>query len=478
MAIIKKFSGKNFSIPGVYSKLNVQTSTGTVLPSEGTLLIMGTASNGKGGKEDGIKSWDAIDRNALKAYYGSGDLVDAAFAATDSPGAGIGGASRILTYKINSHTRRKSGTVQLGEFRAKSYGKTPKYEVSLSGKTIEVKLLDKVIEELELKQKYALKIINTHSQNTPAVTITYDANDRKILTIGSNAAIILEDKTLEDVRDEVRALDDLDADIDVSRGFKPATILDAVATSVLTIAADGVGELKANRQEMIDVLKDRSSYIEYKEDKSKKPLVATIFDGVTILENKTTVTPAKKSSLQAGFEEALNQDFALVTLAFSQALGDDISLKDSHDMLKAHLALRGNEKNGKEAQAIIGVRTQTLDTDFDLISQIADPSIQAVCQEVTKLDTSEGRSIKGPHILAAMLCAVRLGTPIGTPLTRKPIGALLVQHRLKDDDGAIVSVDAFNTSLKGEEAIRAGVTYIEERRSVFVCALDNTTYVC
>ena len=152
MPIIKKFSGKNFSIPGVYSKLNVQTSTGNVLAADGTLLIMGNASNGKGGAEDGIKSWEAIDRDALVAYYGSGDLVDAAIAATDSPSAGIGGASRLLTYKINSHTRRKSDVVKLGKFYAKSYGKSPEYEVSLDGTTIKVTLLNKDLEELELKQ--------------------------------------------------------------------------------------------------------------------------------------------------------------------------------------------------------------------------------------------------------------------------------------------------------------------------------------
>ena len=325
-----------------------------------------------------------------------------------------------------------------------------------------------------------MKIKNEHNNTALVITITYDGGDNgdeKVLTLsGAGAAtIVLTDKTLEEVRDKIKSIAKLDAEVDPSRALKSAMSLDA--SNIPDIAAGASGELKANRQEMIDVLKDRSSYVEYKETKGAESTEATIFDGTTKLEFKTTLTTANKASLQAGFDEALNQDFALVTLAFSENTGSDITLQNSHDLLKAHLALRGDEKHGKEAQAIIGVRTDSLEQDFELISQIADPSIQAVCQEVTKLDTSDGRAIKGPHILAAMLCAVRLGTPIGTPLTRKAIGALLVQHRLKDNDGAIVSADAFNTSLKGEEAIASGVTYIEQRRGQYVCALDNTTYV-
>ena len=494
MPIIKKFSGKNFMRPGVYSKLNVQTVTGSNLASEGTLLIIGTSDEGRGGIKDGIKSWESIDLTALVAYYGSGPLVEAAASAIKSPGPGIGGANRILTYKLNTHSRRESGKVSAGKFYSKKWGDTEVYTVDTykdgDDDKIYIRIVNgdnKIQEGLEIKEAAVMTIINKDDTNPLNVAVADDAGKKSLIIVytSSTGSVTkkypLEDYSLDKLKKEIIKLlgDKVGVSIDESKSRVTSRILDKHEAADVDEIDGGVEsevELKANRQEIIEKLEEDSELVRYTPDVKYGLADAFDFSTAVVLDGGGKSTIATKKSLKAGLGEALVKDFALVTLAFSEDFADvgaetGLKMENAIEQLKEHLALRGNEKNGKEAQAIIGIRTDSLENDFAMISKIEDPSIQAVCQQVTKLDVTGGQKTFDPHILAALLCATRLGTPVGTPLTRKPIAALLVEHRITGE------VDAFNPALKGEDAIRAGVTYIERRQARWVCALDNTTYV-
>ena len=112
MAIIKTFGGVQIKKPGTYSKQQVLGGDSIANVSVGTLLLIGEAVDGETGS---LKSFSSSQIEQLKAYYGSGPLIECALAALrPSITSGVQGAGTILTYKTNPHvTESEKGFITI-----------------------------------------------------------------------------------------------------------------------------------------------------------------------------------------------------------------------------------------------------------------------------------------------------------------------------------------------------------------------------
>jgi hypothetical protein len=195
------------------------------------------------------------------------------------------------------------------------------------------------------------------------------------------------------------------------------------------------------------------------------------------------------ASASSDFENALtlslSEDVNVIVPLISQDASADISMgvtdsSSTYDVeavqaaLSSNLALRGNIKNRREAQGVVGYRVNTAAAMYAQAALLADSNTQLVGQDVLVVDSTGNLNYKQPHILAAMIAGARLGVDIGEPLTYKFIAVSAVGHFVNPSTG--VSGGDFNPVIDGDAAIQAGVTYLEPAQGAFRIAVDNTTY--
>jgi hypothetical protein len=172
-------------------------------------------------------------------------------------------------------------------------------------------------------------------------------------------------------------------------------------------------------------------------------------------------------------------------MAVSQDATDDIALgvTDSassytiaslHLALDTHLRLRGQIKRGKEAQGYVGVRKSTKVSAFASAIALSSELIQMCFQDVKVVDVQTNEVWKQPHVMAAIIAGMRLGSEIGEPMTYKFINVLEVGHYVDASTG--IEGGNFNPAVDFETAIEAGVTFTEPVNGGFRVVVDNTTY--
>ena len=107
MAISRTFGGQTLLKPGAYSVTNQDNTAGVNLGNNDTVFLIGESAEGlSGNNSGGARVFRASQVNALAAYYGSGEIVDAALAVSrPSLTPGIGGAGNIVVYKTNDSVR-------------------------------------------------------------------------------------------------------------------------------------------------------------------------------------------------------------------------------------------------------------------------------------------------------------------------------------------------------------------------------------
>lgn len=502
MAIRKSFGGATIVKPGAYSKFQVSNSAGSDLGNNNTLFLIGEASAGAPGDVSGIVEFSASRLQSLVDTFKSGPLVDAAVAAIrPSVSPGVGGAGRILIWKTNSSVQASAVLQQsatnmfnlLG--RAYGAGDNAFSVVVAAGSSGDQKLIS--ITELsgtsellgENPNQTLLSIQYTGDASTATLTIagatraalSFDITLAGDQTDGSaDFSVALNSVTMKQLVDAINALTGYTATLGVaSQSAKQGFELDVVTALDVTSSVN----LKRLQLEMLDLINNSTRVIA-----TEALLLGGVPDNVTVPMLGGAQGLSLNSDFSGGMSKSLSEDYNILLPVISRDASDDIADADLGftdasstytiasvlASASAHLSLRGNVKNRREAQGMGGVREAVKATAFATISGLNDFNMQVGIQDIKFVDSTGNLRIGQPHVLMAMLAGIRLGTDVGEPLTHKFIRANALGHVFNATTG--LETGDFDQALDVDDAINNGVTIIENRNGGFRIVVDNTTY--
>jgi len=157
--------------------------------------------------------------------------------------------------------------------------------------------------------------------------------------------------------------------------------------------------------------------------------------------------------------------------------GSTYTIAAIHTGVKTHLTLMKTTKRRSERQGYLSLKDTWEDTKTQAYT-LADGRVQIACQDVRTIDGQGVIKWFQPWALSCMLAGARGGSPIGTPLTFKNMNVA----GIRQTGQAMTVADAdividFDPDLEYEEAIQAGVTFLEAPTTGgFRVVVDNTTY--
>jgi len=504
MAIKKSFRGASIRKPGAYSFSTVDQSGGAPLDSNGTLFLIGEAESGKPGDTGGIQAFSASQMGALIAEFGSGPLVDAARAALNaSKTPGVQGPDKILCWKTNSSTQasnqlQNATPANLIQLKAKKWGQSGNYltvEVAAGTDSARQRLItirDKrnvVTETLDQNAAVAqLSIDYTGAGSACTLTIAGASENAKTLTTsvtgasGENLSFNLKDYTMKDLVDAINL---------AAGGVYTAVLLNTQTGTVLKgteldpVTATSIMSVTSFyrlQNELVELINDNSALVEA----SKSGIVT----GVPAASAEAYLTGGAKgassnSDFSDGMAASLSEDYGVCVPCISRDATGDISdaMTDSSSSytiasvvaaLDSHLRLRGSIKNRKEAQGMAGIRNAAKASCYAQATSLNSELVQLTMQDVLVVGSDGSLSWKQPHVMAAMLAGMRLGTDVGTPLTHKYLNCSGIGHVVNPDTG--LSTGDFDPAMDLDTAIDAGMTFAEKASGGYRVVVDNTTY--
>lgn len=124
MTISSIVGGQRVVVPGVYSVLSVENNLASVTPGARNILIIGEASKGAPGSLLNLSGVFFQDFESLKAFYGTGPLVDAAFNifSNQASPAFSGQVGSVFCYKTNASTLASVVLGSYGSVNAAEFG--------------------------------------------------------------------------------------------------------------------------------------------------------------------------------------------------------------------------------------------------------------------------------------------------------------------------------------------------------------------
>ena len=353
----------------------------------------------------------------------------------------------------------------------------------------------------------------TLSQKRDGITEADDLGGNVVMSIGRDTSGGVSDaevKVLDDkielyensvlkytfLKDSFATLADLAAEISLSTysGWSasvtdaiynqlPLSSLDQVTAKALTQASNQPARLK----------KDASDVANFFELSSLCSIESQAKKGLPDAASETPLAGgAKGGTTSADIVAALEkfQKFHVNSIVplFSRDATDDIAdgLTDSsstytisaiHQAVKTHISLMKTTKKRSERQGYLSLK----DTFVNCKTQagvLADGRLQLVIQDVRQVDAAGQIKWFQPWALAAMLAGARGGAPIGEPLTFKFLNVSGIRHTAQPMSTAEedIVID-FDPDLQGDEAIQAGITFLEApQNGGFRLVVDNTTY--
>lgn len=507
MAIRRSFGGATILKPGAYSRFKVDNSSGSPLAANDTLFLIGEAEIGAPGSVDGIVEFNASRLGSLVEKYGSGPLVDAAIAAVrPSNTPGVGGVGRFLVYKTNAATQA-SATLDDGGSPAndmftvkdRAWG-APGNDLSVdvaagssaNQRTISITKLSDTTEDLgENAAQDVITLQYTGDASTAVAEIAGLTRSALTLTTtlagdqtdgSADLSITLSGRTMKQLVDLINAQVGYVATLETATlAQTAATELDPVAAATdITSAID----IRRIQREILDLL-NTSERVQAEEEAPPVggvPAIATtpLSGGLKGGSSNTDFSTGLSDSLGVDYNVALPcvsrdaaDDVADAELGFTDA-SSSYTISSVIASLSAHLSLRGQIKNRKEAQGMAGLRDATKATAFAEVAGVASENVQVAIQDVIFLNAAGELVVGQPHIFAAMAAGIRLGTDVGEPLTHKTIRALQVGHVLDPATG--LPTGDFDPILDVDEAIENGVLFSEPFGNAFRIVVDNTTY--
>jgi len=148
-----------------------------------------------------------------------------------------------------------------------------------------------------------------------------------------------------------------------------------------------------------------------------------------------------------------------------------------HQLIKTHLSLMSTTKRKSERQGYLSFKGAYADCKSKA-GVLADQRVQLAIQDVRQADSGGNIKWFQPWSYACMLAGARGGSPVGTPLTFKFMNVSGVRHTSQavgiDEEDVVID---FNPTTQGDDAIQAGITFMEAPQSGgFRTVVDNTTY--
>ena len=512
MSIKKGFNGASISKPGAYSRFKVDNSAGSDLGANDTIFLVGESTKGAPGSVTGIVEFSASRLDSLIETYGEGPLVDAAVACVrPSLTPGIGGAGKILIYKTNASTQASGSAtaVDAGQLGSPSVPVMSVKDSSYgaAGNNLILKIESGSVSEPKIKAISVAQVGGTTeilgSNNVdPILEVVYtgDASTATVSIAGASRSAMTLTTTLNGDQTDGSAdlsipllgltISELIATIDATNGYsatlrKPvrlgsaATDLDAVTAVDMTSAVELL-RVQADIRDLINT----SSRVEVAE----VAILDTVVDEADIALTGGAQGASANSDFSTGLSVSLAETYNVAIPCISRDAADDIADADLgttdgastytiasvNVALSSHLILRGSTKNRKEAQGMIGVRESAKADAFAAIASLSNFGIQGTMQDCIFLDAQGSLRVGQPHIVAAMMAGIRLGTAVGEPLTYKFLNVQGLGHII--NPVTLLESGDFNAGLDADEAIESGVTFGEKRGSGWRVVLDNTTY--
>lgn len=499
MAIKVAFGGQSIRKPGSYSRSRVDNTGGRQIGDNGSLFLIGEADKGAPGDVEGIQSFSASQLPNLIAKYGSGPLVDAARIAVQGPSnsPGIAGADEVLVWKTNSSTQA-SLTLQNGSSediivlkdrawgaRGNQIAVTVAAGTTANQKSFTVTLGNETenlgenpaVSQLEVQYTGAAADCSLSISASKVLTTTAAA------TPADDLSINLSDYSISELVQFINNQANYTATLNntQSGSVTPATDLDKVDITDIKPAASDLYRLQ---REILELFNEDSDLLE-------ASLASPQNEGVPANITSQNLNGGAKgasanSDFADGFAKSLPEIYQVAVPCISQDASDDITagLTDSASSytiasvlasLSSHLNLRATTKNRREAQAFAGFRSDAKADWYAQAQTLANFRIQLVGQDVLALGTDGNLSWKQPHILAAALGGMRLGSEVGEPLTFKFVNISGIGHSVDPETG--IEDGDFDPLTDVDEAIDAGVTFLERPSSGgFRLVVDNTTY--
>jgi hypothetical protein len=501
MAIKRSFSGASIRKPGSYSVTRVDDRGGRDLGDNGILFILGEAELGAPGSSEGIQRFSSTQLSALVNKYGSGPIVDAARLAIQSPSntPGIAGADEVLVWKTNQSTRasltlENAGSDDVIVLRDAFWGALGnKISVQIANgtaatqKTITIKrseLTENLGQNPGLSQ---LSVEYTGAGTSCEVVISGATPSAKTLVTtcatapADDLSISLNQFTMAELAEFINNQPNYTATL---KDLVPSTVRSATELDNITIAdiLNSEEDLYRLQREIIDLINEDSQLVEAE-------LAATLAEGLPANISANLAGGAKgasaNSDFTAGLSKSLSETYNVAVPLVSRDATDDILSQETDAAstytiaavlagLNTHLRQRGTTKNRKEAQGMAGFRSATKADWYERAQVLGSELVQLVGQDVLVQGLDGNLAWKQPHMLATLLAGIRLGSEVGEPLTFKFANVSGVGHAIDSATG--LSDGDFDPDIDFDEAIDAGVTFLERAGGGFRVVVDNTTY--
>ncbi len=508
MSIRKSFAGASINVPGSYSTSKVDNSGGGALASNNTIFLLGESTTGAPGSSEGIQEFTNSQLNQLVAKYGEGPLVDCALAASrPSPTLGVGGAGRYLVWKTNLTTQaaltvnENTNTNPQYSIKDRAWG-APGNDLSVTiangtssttQKLVTVKKLNATSESLgENDGLIAVKIRYTGNSSTAVAVISGASFAAKTLVTtlagdqsdGSVALnITLKNYTLKTLVDYINAQVGYTATLfTTSYAAKSGSELDSIASVNIKPALVSLYRVQYEILELINSSKRVIATL------NATPRVGLPFNYTDAFLTSGAQGASVNSDFSTGMSKSLAEEYNVILPCISRDASVDIAdtvggftdASSTYDIVSVltaqqnHLILRENVESRKEAQGVAGMRAVAKATVYAQAATMSYQNIQLCLQDVRVNDQFANNTWKHPHVFAAILAGLRLGTEVGEPLTHKRLNALAVGHFVDSETG--IEGGDFNADTDKTEAIDQGVTFSEKVGSTFRIVVDNTTY--
>ena len=456
MAITRSFGGQTLLKPGAYSVSRVDNAQGIAVGENNTLMLIGEASDGVPGGTENSRIFTNIQN--LVDYYVSGDIVDAALVAgRPSITPGISAPTNFIVFKTNNSgaglqtitvaTTETTNIVTIGE----SIAVTITYPINAAGETFTQTVnipFSKTITVADGVDDVAVEIV---------AGLEADGNISALFDISQSSGVVSITSKKNGPQFGPDNATNLSGKVIVS-------VVASVTSTPLTTFTLGLGSSQTES--------DLSQL------------------------GQTTV-----AQLTAAFVDAFNFDpNVIVPLWSNPAVGINsnptpgganhlfITAPLAGAQLQNHLVERSSVTVRKEAQGFIGIRNADWKNSYRNGIETGDPGtsgllnvnsflIQAVIQDIRVIDASGALAWKAPHIMAALMAGIRLGSTVGEPLTFKFLNANGVGHNINFTTGMPnAAATQFRPGFDFNEAILNGLTFTEIASGGNRVVVDNTRY--
>ena len=456
MAITRSFGGQTLLKPGAYSVSRVDNAQGIAVGENNTLMLIGEASDGVSGGTENSRIFTNIQN--LIDYYISGDIVDAALAAgRPSITPGISAPTNFIVYKTNAGTASTEVfTVAVGSAMAAilfNAGDVISFDVTFP--------------------------INASGETyTEKVSITIDKQYANAALASAIAFIVAELNKIGNFTSVFSVVDNENDTTFSATALKPGSQFGAFSSGPRA-SANPAGKVVFSAPAIVRSTGDADGGI------------TLVRSGATQanLEDLGGTTPGE---LASAFTDAFNFDPNVIVPLWSNptASADPFQPGVSHGAitavlaataLQSHLIERSSVTVRKEAQGMVGIRDADWRTSYNNSTTgllgITSFLIQAMIQDIRIVDAVGALAWKGPHIMAALMAGIRLGSTVGEPLTFKFINANGVGHNINPSTGIPnAAATQFRPGFDFNEAILNGLTFTEIASGGNRVVVDNTRY--